>query len=219
MYTKKELEAFSALKQCVIDMEEEKAEEISRRILQEHWNVKAAITEGLIAGMDEVSRLYADEIYFLPDLLTCADVMETSMRILRTALCNESVGYDVRIVIGTVEGDTHDIGKNIVALFLECAGFQVYDAGRDVSAKQFVQKVQEVHADILCLSTIMTTTMDRMSDVIRELEHSGLRDRVKVMVGGKPVSPKFAKEIGADGYSNKAADAVKLAKELSGVNS
>lgn len=166
--------------------------------------------------MEEVSRLYAQEKYFIPELLSCADAMYEGLAILEKHLEQDSVGFDTRIVIGTVFGDTHDIGKNIVALFLKSAGFTVYDIGRDVPAETFVEKAIEYHADIIVMSTIMTTTMDSMRDVIEELQKQGIREQVKVMIGGKPVSLRFAREIGADGYSVNAAEAIKLAKKLSG---
>ena len=216
MYETEEKLYFEKLKQAVIDMEEEEAGALAQEIVARNFSAKGAVEQGLIAGMEEVSRLYAQEKYFIPELLSCADAMYEALAILEEDLEQDSVGYDTTIVIGTVFGDTHDIGKNIVALFLKSAGFTVYDIGRDVPTKTFVENAIEYQADLIVMSTIMTTTMESMRDVINELEKQGIREQVKVMVGGKPVSTRFAREIGADGYSVNAAEAIKLAKKLSG---
>lgn len=216
MCTAEEKIYFDKLKQAVIDMEEEDAAGIAQEIVDRNYSAKGAVEHGLIAGMEEVSRLYAKEQYFIPELLSCADAMYEGLAILEKHLEQDAVGYDTNIVIGTVFGDTHDIGKNIVALFLKSAGFTVYDIGRDVPAETFVDKAVEYKADIIVLSTIMTTTMDSMRDVITCLKNRGIREQVQVMIGGKPVSKRFAKEIGADGYLVNAAEAITLAKKLSG---
>ncbi len=217
MYTSIELELFEELKQSVVEMEEDDAVRIAQKIIEKNCSVKGAIEEGLIKGMELVSELYDAEQYFIPELLSCADAMYAALDLLKLELKDEVAGCNKRIVIGTVLGDTHDIGKNIVACFLDSAGFIVYDVGRDVPPEVFVEKAKEYHADIIVLSTIMTTTMDQMRTVIELLEKEKIRDQFKVMVGGKPVSPKFAREIGADGYSVNAAGAMKLAKQLTGV--
>ncbi|MEE1229272.1 MAG: corrinoid protein [Lachnospiraceae bacterium] len=217
MYSNEELLCYEELKQAVVDMEDDDAIALSHQIIESGYSVEGAIEQALIAGMEEVGDLYDQEEYFIPDLLCCADTMNASLDILKTQLQEAKVGYGKNIVIGTVLGDTHDIGKNVVACFLESAGFTVHDIGRDISAQDFMNKAIEYDADIIVLSTIMTTTMDSMADVIDLLKENRVRDRFKVMVGGKPVSPKFAKEIGADGYSVNAGEAIKLAKKLAGV--
>ena len=216
MDIKEEKIYFEKLRQAVIDMEEEDAARISKEIVDKGFSAKKAVEQGLIAGMEEVSRLYAKEQYFIPELLSCADAMYEGLAVLEKHLEQDSVGFDTRIVIGTVFGDTHDIGKNIVALFLKSAGFTVYDIGRDIPSETFVDKAVEYKADLIVMSTIMTTTMDSMRDVMECLEKRGIRQQFKVMIGGKPVSLRFAREIGADGYSVNAAEAIKLAKKLSG---
>lgn len=217
MYTSEESELFDQLLDAVVDMEEEDAIGLAKEILEKGYSVKGAIEEGLIKGMEKVSELYDQEVYFIPDLLCCADAMNAALDILKEELKGEIAGCNKKIVIGTVLGDTHDIGKNIVSCFLDSAGFIVYDIGRDIPPEVFVDKAVEYDADIICLSTIMTTTMENMRGVIELLEKKQVREQFKVMVGGKPVSPKFAREIGADGYSINAADAIKLAKRLTGV--
>lgn len=214
MYTREEQICFKKLRQAVIDMEEEEAEELANQVVEKGYSVKGAIEIGLIGGMEEVSQLYADEKYFIPDLLSCADAMYVALDILEQYLPAGEQDETVKIVIGTVEGDTHDIGKNIVALFLKSAGFQVYDLGRDVPVSTFIEKAKEYQAEIIAMSTIMTTTMPVMKKVIDQLIESGEREHFKVMIGGKPVSLKFAKEIGADGYSVNAAEAIRLVKKL-----
>lgn len=216
MYKDEEKILFEELRQAVIDMEEDLAAEIAQKVIDNNYNAKGAVELGLIAGMEEVSQLYAEEKYFIPDLLSCADAMYAALDVLEDHIADGDVGWDIRVVIGTVAGDTHDIGKNIVALFLKSAGFQVYDIGRDVSTEVFVEKAIEYDADVIAMSTIMTTTMPAMGAVIDKLVELGIRDKYKIIIGGKPVSNKFAKEIGADGYSVNAAEAIKLVKKLYG---
>lgn len=217
MYTNEELEWFDKLKTAVVDMEEEDAVEIAEAIIANGVSVKGAIEVGLIKAMEHVSELYDAEQYFIPDLLCCADTMNAALDILKEQLKGETVGHNKKVVIGTVLGDTHDIGKNIVACFLDSAGFIVYDIGRDIAPEDFVKKAIEYDADVICLSTIMTTTMVNMQKTIEALVDMGVRDRFKVMIGGKPVSPKFARDINADGYSVNAGDAIRLAKKLCGI--
>ena len=140
--------------------------------------------------------------------------MYAGLDVLRPYLPEEGESQKVKGVIGVVEGDTHDIGKNLVRIMLETAGFEMYDLGRDVDLKDFVKKVKETKAKLLCMSTLMTTTMGGMETVINMLKEEGIRDEVTVMVGGSPISQKYANEIGADGYSSNAVEAVKVAKEL-----
>lgn len=214
MYTNEEVLYFDKLKDAVINMDEDEAALLAEEIIQKGYNASGAIKEGLIAGMEEVSNLYAKEEYFIPELLLCADAMYAALIPLKAAVPTDKVGLNKKIVIGTIFGDTHDIGKNIVALFLESAGFEVIDLGRDVSADTFVEQAVAINADLIVISTLMTTTMNHMSAVIDLLEEKCLRDRFKVMIGGRPLSLSFAKKIGADGYSANAAAAVSLAKKL-----
>ena len=175
--------------------------------------------EGLVDGMNKASDLYDEEEYFVTDLLLCSDAMYSGIDILKPHLpVEENKGEKLKIVIGVVEGDTHDIGKNLVKIMLDTAGFEMYDLGRDVPLDNFVDKAIEVGASLICMSTLMTTTMDGMRIVIEKLKEKGIRDNVKVMVGGSPISQKYANEIGADGYSANAVGAVKLAKRLAGIS-
>lgn len=164
--------------------------------------------------MEEVSHLYDEEEYFVPELLSCADAMNEALLVFSPYIKKEQYQTEGKIVIGSVQGDTHDIGKNIVGLFLESAGFEVYNLGRDVAPEIFVEEALKKEADIMILSTLMTTTMSSMKDVIDLLVEKGLRDRFLVMVGGRPLSIQFAKDIGADGYSADAKGAVRMARKL-----
>ncbi len=173
-----------------------------------------AVMNGLVDGMDRAGQLFAEDEYFVTDLLLCSDAMYAALDILNPHLPTEDSSKKIKCVIGVVEGDTHDIGKNLVKTMLQTAGFEMYDLGRDVPVGDFVAKAQEIDADMVAMSTLMTTTMPGMKQVIRLLEEAGIRDKVKVLVGGGPISQHFCDEIGADGYSKDAIDAVSLAKSL-----
>lgn len=194
MYTNEEVLYFNKLREAVINMDEDESALLAEEILQKGYSASGAIKEGLISGMEEVGGLYAKEEYFIPELLLCADAMYAALTPLRAAVTQDKVGLDRKIIIGTIFGDTHDIGKSIVALFLESAGFDVVDLGRDVSAATFVEQAVAENADLIVISTLMTTTMNHMIDVIKLLEEKSLRDRFKVMVGGRPLSLSFAKK-------------------------
>ena len=168
--------------------------------------------------MNRASDMYDQEEYFVTDLLLCSDAMYAGLDVLRPHLPEDSsVGEQKKAVIGVVEGDTHDIGKNLVKIMMETAGFEMYDLGRDVPLDSFVEKAKEVDADLIMMSTLMTTTMPGMKEVIQKLKDQGMRDSVKVMVGGSPISMKYAEDIGADGYSRNAVEAVQVAKQLCGM--
>lgn len=203
---------------CVVEMEDEDVVDVCNEYLEAGYDAYDGIMDGLVAGMNKASELYDEEEYFVTDVLLCSDALYAGLDILRPHLKNaEATGERKKVVIGVVEGDTHDIGKNLVKIMLETAGFEMYDLGRDVPLDAYVEKAKEVDADIVAMSTLMTTTMGGMREVVKKLEEAGIRDRVKVMIGGSPVSRKFADEIGAEGYSRNAVEAVKVAKELVGV--
>ena len=171
--------------------------------------------EGLVDGMNRASDMYEDEEYFVSDLLLCSDAMYAGLKILRPHLpADTETGGKVKGVIGVVEGDTHDIGKNLVKIMMETAGFEMHDLGRDVPIEDFITKAKEVNAGLVCLSTLMTTTMPGMGRVIDRLKEENIRDQVVVMVGGGPLSPAYAAKIGADAYTKNAIEAVKVAKQL-----
>jgi len=172
------------------------------------------VSHGLAKGLDIVGAKYEEKEYFIADLVFAASLMKEAMTILEPMLqAGKMEGVGV-FVMGTVRGDLHDIGKNIVAAMLRSGGFTVYDLGIDVPAKAFVEKVIEVNADILGLSSLLTSTMPQVNEVINALKEKGIRDRVKVIVGGRPVTEDFAKQVGADACAKDAVDAVRKAKEL-----
>lgn len=201
------------LSDSVLDMDEERTVKAAREALEDGVDPYEAIQGGLSDGMARAGQLFEDEEYFIPELLMCSDAMYAGLDVLKPHLkqVGESRGT---VVIGVIEGDTHDIGKNMVRIMFETGGFKVIDLGRDVPPQRFVDTAREAKADIIALSTLMTTTMEGMGTVVKLLDEANGRDGIKVMVGGGPISPGFAKRIGADGYAVNAAEAVKVAREL-----
>jgi 5-methyltetrahydrofolate--homocysteine methyltransferase len=178
-------------------------------------SASAILNEGLIPAMAEVGRLFEEGEYFVPEMLISARAMKGAMATLKPHLLLGEVKYAGKVVIGTVKGDLHDIGKNLVSLMLEGAGFQVTDLGSDVTAEKYIASVKETGSNIIAMSALLTTTMVNMKATITALEEAGLRDQVKVMIGGAPVTDSFAKQIGADGYAPDASRAVAVARALS----
>lgn len=192
----------------------DKAADATKRALDEGLAPQDIINGQMIRAMSEVGQRFQDGKAFVPQLLMAGRAMKTALEILKPLLAGQASTTLGRIVIGTVKGDLHDIGKNLVASMLEGCGFEVKNIGIDVPSEKFVEAVKDFNADILCMSALLTTTMTYMSDVIKALEDAGIRNDVKVMVGGAPVTQTFADEIGADGYSDNANSAVAKAKEL-----
>jgi 5-methyltetrahydrofolate--homocysteine methyltransferase len=170
--------------------------------------------QGLIAAMTEVGRLFEAGDYFVPEMLIAARAMQGGLGLLKPYLAQSGVKAAGKVAIGTVKGDLHDIGKNLVGMMLEGAGFEIKDLGTDVAPEKFVTAVQTGGVDIIALSALLTTTMPNMRVTIDALKAAGLRDKVKVMIGGAPVTEVYAKQIGADGYSPDASSAARLAKAL-----
>ena len=191
-----------------------KAEEITLAALQSGTLPIEILNQGLVAGMNVVGVKFKNNEYYVPEVLIAARAMKAGMKHLRPKLVETGVQPTGRLVIGTVKGDLHDIGKNLVAMMMEGAGFEVIDLGTDVSPEKFVQAVQEQKAHVVGMSALLTTTMVNMKGVVEALKQSGLRQSVKVVVGGAPLSQNFAAEIGADGYAPDAANAVDLVKQL-----
>jgi len=205
------------LKESIINFQIKEVPDLTKKALEEGKNPLYILNEGLIKAMEIVGEKFENQEYFLPELLAAAQSMYTALDILKPLLAksgkDEKVG---KVVLGTVKGDLHDIGKNIVKMMFEGANFEVVDLGRDVSAEKFVEAVEREHPQFVGMSALLTTTMLQMKEVIEKLKESGLRDRVKIMVGGAPVTEEYAKEIGADIYADNASEAVKMAKELVG---
>jgi len=191
-----------------------KTEEITNAALAAGLMPAEILSNGLIAGMNQVGIKFKNNEYYVPEVLIAARAMKAGMKILRPKLAETGVQPEGRMVIGTVKGDLHDIGKNLVAMMMEGAGFEVIDLGVDVAPEKFLTAVRDHQAQVIGLSALLTTTMMNMKDTVAALHSGGLRDRVKVIIGGAPVTPSFAEEIGADGYSADAASAVDLVKKL-----
>ncbi|MBW4829277.1 MAG: corrinoid protein [Clostridiaceae bacterium] len=202
------------LAESVVDMEEDDTIEIANDFIESGYDAYEGISNGLAAGMDEAGKLYEEEEYYIPELLMCSDAMYAGMDVLKPHLKYDETEEKYKAVVGVVEGDTHDIGKNLFKIMLETTGFEVYDLGRDVPPGEFINKAKELGAKLIGLSTLMTTTMDNMEIVVNLLKEEGMRDDVVVMVGGGPISQSFADKIGADGYAPEASRAARLAKDL-----
>jgi 5-methyltetrahydrofolate--homocysteine methyltransferase len=176
-------------------------------------NAGTILNEALIAAMDEVGRRFEDGDFFVPEMLISARAMQAGLALLKPHLASTDIRAAGKIAIGTVKGDLHDIGKNLVAMMLEGAGFEIMDLGVDVSPESFVNAVQE-GANLIGMSALLTTTMSNMGNTIEALKTAGLRDKVKVMVGGAPVTEEFAKSIGADAFAPDASSATRVARQL-----
>jgi 5-methyltetrahydrofolate--homocysteine methyltransferase len=184
------------------------------KALEQGTKPEMILNEGLIKAMDEVGRRFESGEFFVPEMLIAARAMKTGVAVLGPQLINSGVKPIGKVVIGTVAGDLHDIGKNLVGLMLEGAGFEVVDVGTDVSSERFIEAVRKENPDLLGLSALLTTTMSGMTEVINKLIENNLRDKVKVFIGGAPVTQTFARQIGADAYADDAAGASRKAKEL-----
>lgn len=212
MRTKEEL--LKALSDCVVDMEDEEVAGVAEEYIAAGYPAIEGILDGLVDGMNKAAKLYEEEEYYIPELLICSDAMYNGLEVLKPHLPQTANDEKSKVVIGVVEGDTHDIGKNLVRIMLEAAGFEMYDLGRDVKLESFVEKAKEVGADVVAMSTLMSTTMPGMGKVVEMLKEAGIRDQVKVIIGGAPLSWAYAKKIEADGYSDNAVEAVRLVKDL-----
>jgi corrinoid protein of di/trimethylamine methyltransferase len=211
-------ELFKLMAQAVIDGDDDEAGDLARQALAQNVDPLEAINKGFTAGMDVVGELYSTGEYFLPDLILGGEAMKAALTVLEPALKAAGQERQVlgKVVLGTVKGDIHEIGKSLVGSMLAANGFEVYDAGIDVEAEEFVVQARNYDADIVALSALLTTTMLHQREVIEHLAEAGLRERVKVMVGGSPVTQAWADQIGADGFAEDAANAVVEAKRLMG---
>ena len=203
----------TGLANAVDAMDEEASARLAREALDAGIDAYEAITQGCSKGMAVVSDKYDNGIYFVPEILLCADAMYAAVDILKPHLKTETGSGRTPIIIGVIQGDIHDIGKNIVKLMLEAAAYPVHDLGNDVSVAAFVDKAREVGSGIIAVSTLMSTTMKGMGALIEALTEAGIRDSFRVMIGGGPISSAFAQKIGADGYGANAAEAIQLAND------
>ena len=207
----------SELYNNILEGEQEKALENVKAALAEGSSAEIILNEGMLAAMSEVGRLFGEGEYFVPEMLVSARAMQAGLALLKPALVAGNVQAAGRVILGTVRGDLHDIGKNLVGMMLEGAAFEVIDLGTDVAPEKFVEAIRSSGAQIVALSALLTTTMVSMKATIQAIEAAGLRSQVKIMVGGAPLSEQFAAQIGADGYAADASRAVLLAKELIGM--
>ena len=212
-------ELLKQMAEAVINGDDEAAAALAQQALDQGIDPLVTINKGFTVGMDTVGELYSTGEYFLPDLILGGEAMKAALAVLEPVLKASGQARAIlgTVVLGTVKGDIHEIGKSLVGSMLSANGFQVYDLGIDIEASEFVAKTREYGADIVALSALLTTTMLRQRDVIEHLAEAGLRDKVKVMVGGSPVTQEWAEQIGADGFAEDAAGAVVVAKKLMGV--
>jgi 5-methyltetrahydrofolate--homocysteine methyltransferase len=200
--------------EALVAMDEKRLTELVRGALDEGISAKEILNGGLLPGMEIVGQKMESGDMFIPEVLMSAKGMSAAVKILKPLLGDEDIRAAGKVVIGTVKGDLHDIGKNLVVMMLESAGFEVHNLGVDIAPEDFVKAIKEKEPNLLALSALLTTTMTMMKQTIDAVTESGLRERVKVMIGGAPVTQQFADEIGADGYAPDAGSAGKLAKAL-----
>jgi 5-methyltetrahydrofolate--homocysteine methyltransferase len=204
----------SAISENVVSGKADKVQELVKEALDEGVDALTILNDGLVKGMDVIGEKFKNYEVYLPGLIVAARAMKTGLVILKPSLSTSEAKSSVKIAIGTVQGDTHDIGKNIVSAMLEGAGFQVKDLGFDVSPEKFVSEIKEGGAQVVGMSALVTTNMLSMKDTIEAIVEAGVRDKVKVIIGGAPVTQEYADRIGADGYSEDAVSAVELVRKL-----
>ncbi|MGQ9515662.1 MAG: cobalamin B12-binding domain-containing protein [Anaerolineae bacterium] len=201
---------------AIIEGDIDAAPKLVQKALDEGLDPSTVLNDGMVMGMNEVGRRFKAGEMFVPEVLMSAEAMQAGLKILRPLLTATGAKLLGKVIMATVKGDLHDIGKNLVGMMCEGAGFEVIDLGFDVAPERIVEAVKEHKPDIVGLSALLTTTMRQMAHTIKALEEAGLRDKIKVMVGGAPVDGEFAKKIGADGYGSNAAAGAELAKKLVG---
>ncbi len=204
------------IQEFLIEGNAEKVKELVKSALDSNISPKEILDNGLIAGMDVVGRRFKNNEIFIPEVLIAAEAMNEALELIEPHLARCGVQPKGKVVVGTVKGDLHDIGKNLVTMMLKGAGFSVVDCGIDAAPQKFIDKIKVENATIVALSCLITTSMPSMAQTIEELKKQDIRDRVKIMVGGAPITQGFADQIGADGYGKDAASAVTLAKEFLG---
>jgi len=212
-------QTLAAATESIINLDKNKAEEIAKQGLASGIKPYILISEGFIPGITQVGDEFESGHVFLPELIMAAEAMKSAVAICEAALPKTELKGKRKIIVGTVEGDVHDIGKSIVVAFFSANGFEVYNLGRDVPIEEFINKAREVDADVVGSSALLTTTMEGQKKIEEELKKAGLRDRVKTIVGGAPCSQGWADRIGADAYAENAAEGVKKVREMLGLSS
>ena len=204
------------IREGIMDGDMHLVQEMVQAALDEGTSASDLLNKGMIKAMGEVGRLFEEGEYFVPEMLIAARAMKAGLAILKPKLVDEDIKPIAKVAAGTAKGDLHDIGKNLVCMMLEGAGFEIVDLGTDVSPEKFVKSVTEQGVDVICMSALLTTTMPNMKNTMDALVEAGVRDDVIVMIGGAPVTQAYADEIGADGYAPDASRAASLARELIG---
>jgi 5-methyltetrahydrofolate--homocysteine methyltransferase len=207
---------YERMSTAVLEGDAEKAAKLTQKALDQDLVAKDILDNGLVVGMNEVGARFKRGDMFVPEVLMSADAMAAALQLLRPALAASGAKLVGKILLGTVKGDLHDIGKNLVGMMCEGAGFEVVDIGFDAEPEKFIEAIKEHQPDIVGMSAMLTTTMRAMGHTLKAIEEAGLRDQIKIVVGGAPVDAEFATRIGADGYGSNAASGVDLAKELVG---
>lgn len=212
------MEYLESIRKAIIEGQSKEVEQQVQSALQNGVVAATILYDGLIPAMAEVGRLYEEGEYFVPEMLIAARAMKAGLSVLKPYLLGEDVKPLGKVAIATVQGDLHDIGKNLVSLMLEGAGFEIVDLGVNAEPEKFIEAVRSQQVDVVAMSALLTTTMTRMKDTIQALQTAGLREQVKVIIGGAPITQAFADEIGADGYAPDASQAVTLTKRLIAVS-
>ena len=202
------------IQNCVLDGELDEIKDLVQKAVDEGIDPAAIINDGLIGGMNIVAPLFKSGEMFVPEVMESADTMNEGMQVVKPLITDADMPTKGKVIIGTVNGDLHDIGKNLVVLMMESRGYTVIDMGVDVKEEQFVEAIKEHKPDIVGMSSLLTTTMMKIDDTIKMINESGLRDQVKIIIGGAPISQEFADDIGADGYSEDASTAVELCDRM-----
>lgn len=205
---------FTAMTECLVNCDGDKLTSLVNEALANNASPDEILNQGLIAGMDIVGEKMENGDMFIPEVLMAAQAMGSCVEILKPLLGDGEGKASASVIIGTVKGDLHDIGKNLVAMMMESAGLEVHNLGVDIAPENFVEEIRQKNAQIVCLSALLTTTMPAMKETVDAIVESGLRDKVKIMIGGAPVTQSFADEIGADGFAPDAGSASKLAKSF-----
>lgn len=205
---------FDAMKEALVACDKDNLMELVNTALSRNVSASDILNQGLIAGMDVVGEKMENGDMFIPEVLMAAQAMGECVSVLKPLLAEGEASGSGNVIIGTVKGDLHDIGKNLVAMMMESAGMTVHNLGVDIEPAEFISEIKEKQAQILCLSALLTTTMPMMKQTVDAIVEAGIRERIKIMVGGAPVTQTFADEIGADGFAPDAGSAARLAKSL-----
>lgn len=207
---------FDKIKEAIIELNDRDTKELVANALKKNIDPQEILEKGLIAGIKEVGNLFTRKEYFVPEVLLASEAFYSGFNMINPLIKSQILKKKAKIVIGVVEGDIHDIGKNIVKVLVEASGYDVIDLGKDVATEKFINTVAREKPNVLALSSLLTTTMMRMNDIIKGLEQRKLRSNIKIIIGGAPVNQDFANKIKADAYGKDAADAVRLIEKITG---